>query len=107
MRRIHFSLARLMGFVLVACCVIASLRVASKLLADAILFPTLGIMAMAILGAVYRAGNRRAFWLGFALFGWGYMALSSEFWWAAAAPQTNRHELITTQILNRFDVSVR
>ena len=33
---------------------------------------TLGLLAVAVLGVVYRREERRAWWLGFALFGWGF-----------------------------------
>ncbi len=54
---------------------------------------------MAILGVVYRRGAGRAFWLGYALFGWGYMALASVTWWDRDA---NRPELVTTMLLDRL-----
>lgn len=34
---------------------------------------TLGLLLAAVLAAVYRAGAHRAFWIGFALFGWAYI----------------------------------
>jgi hypothetical protein len=37
---------------------------------------TLTILLISILLTIHRTGSRRAFWLGFALFGWGYLALS-------------------------------
>ena len=36
---------------------------------------TCGILTLGVVGAIYRQGTRRAWWLGFSLFGWGYMAL--------------------------------
>jgi hypothetical protein len=41
---------------------------------------TLAVLSFAILGVVYRREAQRAFWLGFALLGWGYMTLASSFW---------------------------
>jgi hypothetical protein len=37
---------------------------------------TLVALLMSILLAMHRTEKRRAFWLGFALFGWAYMALT-------------------------------
>jgi hypothetical protein len=33
------------------------------------------VLFTAVLGAIYRTGGTRAFWLGFALFGWGFLLL--------------------------------
>jgi hypothetical protein len=33
------------------------------------------LLLWAILAATYQCGNRRAFWLGFSVFGWGYLVL--------------------------------
>jgi hypothetical protein len=100
MRRIQFSIARLMGIVLIICCGLASLRFASKPISSAILLLTFGILSTAILGVVYRQGSRRAFWLGFALFGWGYMALTSGFWWDVMG---TKPDLVTTYLLDVVD----
>lgn len=35
----------------------------------------LAILLGSILGAIYRTGSRRAFWIGFALFGWTYILI--------------------------------
>jgi len=34
------------------------------------------LLLIAILGTIYRTGRRRAFWVGFLTFGWGYVILS-------------------------------
>ena len=66
-------------------------------MAGAVLLLTLGAFALAVLAVVYRRGERRAFWLGFALFGWGYMALTAGAWWDRGA---DRPTLITSLILD-------
>lgn len=96
MRKLRFSLATGAAFVSVAALVLASLRLATRIWAGSVLMLTLAILAFAILGVVYRGGGDRAFWLGFALPGWGYMALSSEFWWDHT---TIRPHLSTTSLL--------
>src|SRR5262245_60138021 len=40
-----------------------------------VFYATLILLFSAIMGVVYRRGAARAFWLGFALFGWGYWLL--------------------------------
>ncbi len=44
--------------------------------------PFLVIMSLtAILGLMFRRGRKRAFWTGFALFGWVYLTLNLFFFW--------------------------
>jgi hypothetical protein len=54
----------------------AALREADDLWGSGLFSLTLGLLLAAVLLAVHRTGARRAFWLGFALFGWGYLSLS-------------------------------
>jgi hypothetical protein len=79
-RSIRFSIAGLMGIVVVAAVGLAALRNASETWAGMILLLTCGVLALAVVGVVCRAGSERAWWLGFALFGWGYLVLAFGFW---------------------------
>ncbi|MHC4178427.1 MAG: hypothetical protein ACYSWU_13020 [Planctomycetota bacterium] len=86
-----FGLLVLVAFVSVAC---AALVYASLWWAS--ICPTGAVIAqlVAVLGVVYRRGSARAFWLGFAVLGWGYLLL-------AFAPGLDRHvgyRLITTKL---------
>src|SRR5215208_6439046 len=85
MGRFRVTLAGLMGVVVVLGVGLAALKNASNEWAGAVRLMTLGMLAAAILEAVYSRGARRAWWLGFALFGWGYEALASAPW---SSPQT-------------------
>src|SRR4051794_11127912 len=76
MRPPRYSLAGLLGLVLVAAIGMAGLRYASEAWASVIFVLTCGTLALGIVGVVRRQGPPRAWWLGFALFGWGYMALA-------------------------------
>jgi hypothetical protein len=78
---------------------LASLRFPSGAAAAAVLLVTQATLAFAILAVVYRAGEGRAFWLGFALFGWGYMALTWESWWGHGA---DRPEMLTSIVLDHL-----
>lgn len=71
-----FSIATLMSAVLVCAIAAAALRSGSENWASALVFVTVGILAVSLLGALERTGNRRAYWRGFALFGWGYLLLA-------------------------------
>ncbi len=82
MTRPRVSIAGLMAVVLFCGIGIAAVRSASPLWAGVVVTATLGVMASAILGAIFRQGERRAFWVGFALFGWGYLTLAFGPWFA-------------------------
>jgi hypothetical protein len=69
----HVTILGLMSFVLI-CGVGTAALAASTTLWDGVVFSsTLLILLSSILLAVY---GRRAFWLGFALFGWAYLVAS-------------------------------
>src|SRR4051794_21863807 len=80
MSRLRMSLAGLMVLVLVLGIGIAALRDASETWAGIVLLLTLGLLVVSILGVIYRNGGRRAWWLGFGIFGWGYVALTLAPW---------------------------
>jgi hypothetical protein len=80
MNRPRISLAGLMVLVVVLGFGFAALRDASETWAGIVLLLTLGLLGVSILGVVYRREARRAWWVGFALFGWGYVALTLAPW---------------------------
>ncbi len=99
MARLRFSVAGMMMLLLVLGLVLASLRFTSESAAAAVLLVTQAILTFAILAIVYRAGEGRAFWVGFALFGWGYMALTWESW---IGRSVDRPEMITSIVLDHL-----
>jgi len=68
------SIAGLMGIVLIVSFGLAVMRQATPVLAGLMSLATCGVLALAVVGVVCRKAER-AWWLGFALFGWGYLAL--------------------------------
>jgi len=84
MRMPRFSIGGLMGVVLVASIGLAALRSASEIWAGVMFLVTCGMLALAVVGVVCRRDEKRAWWLGFALFGWGYLALA--FWSSEQLP---------------------
>ncbi len=76
MRKIRVSIARLMGAVLIAAVGFAALRNLSDAWAGLMLMLTCGVLLMGVVGAVCQGPHERAWWLGFALFGFGYLALT-------------------------------
>ncbi len=72
----RFSIAGLMGVVLVAAIGVAALRDASVTWAGVMFLLTCGLLALAVVGLVCRGNSERAWWLGVCLFGWGYVKLA-------------------------------
>jgi hypothetical protein len=93
MRKVRFSIAGLMVAVAVSALVSAGLRSANAAaFAGAMLMLTSGVLGLAIVGVVSRRGNERTWWLGFTLFGCGYLVLA--FW-----TENGFHSLPTTSLL--------
>ena len=73
MRSIRFSIAGLMGVVLLVAIGFAALRNPSENWAGVVLLATLAALGIAMVGAFCRSGATRGGFLGFAVFGWIYM----------------------------------
>jgi len=76
MNRIRFTIASQLVVVLLVAVGFAALRETSDLWDGGVFTLALAVLLVSILFAVHRTGSERAFWLGFALFGWGYLGLS-------------------------------
>jgi hypothetical protein len=98
MKRIRFNIASLLGVIMVLGVGFAALRESTELWESGIFTLTLAALLISILFAIHRAGKRRAFWLGFAVFGWFYMGL-------ALVPSIESR-LITTKTLTFLDSKV-
>lgn len=75
----RFSIAGLMGVVLVAAIGTAALRIPTGVWAGVMMLVAGGVLVLAVIGALCRTGKERAWWLGFSLFGWAYILWSSPF----------------------------
>jgi hypothetical protein len=80
MSRFRISLATLLGIVAVVALGLAGMTSASRLATAALATVTLALLLAAILAAWLLAGSDRAFWVGFALFGWTYLVLVNSDW---------------------------
>lgn len=76
MKRIRFNIASLLVVVLVVAVSFAGLREATELWDSGLFTLTLVVLLVSILLAIHRTEKRRAYWLGFALFGWIYLGLT-------------------------------
>jgi hypothetical protein len=76
MKRIRFNIASLLVIIFIHGVGLAALRESSDLWDSGIFTVTIGVLLISILLAVHRIESRRAFWIGFALFGSIYLGLS-------------------------------
>ena len=76
MRRFRFNIASLLVIVFILGVGFAALREASALWESGLFTLTLGVLLTSILLAIHRTEKRRAFWMGFAIFGWIYLGLT-------------------------------
>jgi hypothetical protein len=97
-KRIRFNIASLLGVIFIFGVGIAALRESTDLWESGIFTLTLAALLISILLVVRRTEKRRAFWMGFAVFGWIYLAL-------ALMPSTESR-LITTRALAYLDSKV-
>jgi hypothetical protein len=71
-RSISFSLAQLLGAIAVIAMFVAAIVNPGGIWSAFCQLFVFGILAYAVLSVIYRTGASRAFWIGFALFGWGF-----------------------------------
>jgi hypothetical protein len=97
------SIAGLMGLVVVAAIGLAGLRTNSSLWAGVVFLLTCGVLALAAIAAISRRDSERAWWLGVAIFGWGYLALV----FASSDYDGVRPQLPTSLALIKLDSKLR
>jgi hypothetical protein len=95
MRDPRFNIASMLGAISFVAVGFAALREATDQWDSGLFSLTLGLLLNAVLLAVHRTEARRAFWIGFALFGWGYLSLSLI--------SSTESRLITTQALTYLE----
>ena len=76
MRDFRFNIVSILGAIVFVGFGFAALRQADDLWNSSLFSLTIGLLLAAVLLAIYRTEARRAFWIGFALFGWGYSSVS-------------------------------
>ena len=77
MRRFRFTIAGLIVFIVICAFAFAALKEATDVWEHAVFNLTLLAMVTAVLLAIHRKAERRAFWVGFVLFGGCYLTLST------------------------------
>jgi hypothetical protein len=76
MRRFRVHIGTLVVAMMLLGVGLAALREPNEIWDHSIFSITLGVLLISILLAIHRTDQTRAFWLGFALFGWTYLGLS-------------------------------
>jgi hypothetical protein len=76
MPRLRYNITGALGAILFVAVGFAALREADELWDSWLFSLTLGLLLFAVLLAAHRTGDRRAFWIGFTLFGWGYLSFT-------------------------------
>jgi hypothetical protein len=71
----RISISGLMFLVILVALAFAAFRNPTELWAGSLFALTLGMLLLAPVGVAYRGGDKRLFWVGFAVFGYGYLAL--------------------------------
>ena len=98
MRRFRFHIGAIAILILVLGVGFAALRESNETWDSSIFSLTVVVLSIAVLLAVHRIEKRRAFWLGFAVFGSAYLAIS-------LVPSIESR-LITTKALTFLDSKV-
>jgi hypothetical protein len=76
MRNLRFNIASILGVILCLAIGFAALRESNDYWDSGLFTLTLGVLLVSVLLSIHRSEVKQAFWIGFALFGWGYLGLS-------------------------------
>jgi hypothetical protein len=98
MKRIRFTIGGLLTVIFCVAVATAALRASTDLWENAVFSTTLFVLATSTLLAVHRTGGKRAFWLGFVVFGGVYLS-------ASVMPSIDSR-LLTTQGLTYLDSKI-
>ena len=92
---LRYSLAGLVGVILLVSVYLAALRQSSTWAAELALTLSIGLLTAGLLWAIFRPFPERWFWIGFELAGWGYLLVAFSSW-SQARLETH---LITTRLV--------
>src|SRR5262245_21166133 len=96
----RFSLISLMAIVALLAVTFAALRTSSDIWASVLFNIVILMLFTSVLGAIYSVKDRRAFWVGFAVVGWGY-------WLMAHVPWTAKEYLLSTSLVQSLHSSLQ
>jgi hypothetical protein len=91
--RLSFSLLGGMLFIFFAAICIAALTSPAPMTSAVMDTIRLCFLFASILGGVLQRSQERAFWTGFAVFGWGFLGLAHVHWWGRPPLLVTSHRL--------------
>jgi hypothetical protein len=104
MKRLQVSILTLI--LIIAACAMAfmALRTASDFWLSALYTFTTVLLLVAVIAARFRRGGEKAFWFGFAVFGWGFFLLGYGPWRTATSDPTEQRvplnrNLVTSKVI--------
>jgi hypothetical protein len=106
MRRPRFTIASLLGIVLFLAVGLAGLRAATDAWDSGVLGVTLTILLVSVLLFIHRTGIKRAYWLGFSLFGWVYLVMGLVPPIEARLPTTKALAFLDSKVTGRIVTSI-
>src|SRR5579883_3392587 len=93
--RFRVSIAGLMAFVAIAGLGMVGLKEGTEFWASTAFTVTILILAGSVLSVAYSRGARRATWIGFAVFGWGYLIWNLGPWSDSGLPKPLTNPLLS------------
>jgi hypothetical protein len=90
-----FSIRIMMGAIIAVAISLTALRNANEIWAGMIMLVVVAAIGIAVLGAIFLQGHKQAWWVGFGLFGGGYLAFAVGPWFI----NTFQPILSTTHVL--------
>jgi MFS family permease len=105
MKRLQVSIAAITLIVVACAMALTALRTASDFWLSALYTFTTVLLLVAVIAARFRRGNEKAFWFGFAVFGWGLFLLGYGPWRTSAFDPRKQinvpldRNLITTRVI--------
>jgi hypothetical protein len=96
MQKFRFSLTSLLGSVFVAAIGCAALARPTEAWATAVVSMSVGVLFVALVRLIYVERARRAFWVGFAICGWGYLLMARV---VMTFPGADADLLVTSRLL--------
>jgi hypothetical protein len=101
MMRLRFNIGTLLAVVVFLAVAFAALREATAPWESGVFTLTVAMLLAGVLLSVHRTGRGRAFWIGFALFGWTYLAAGLIPWIEPRLLTTKGLEFLDSKIPGR------
>jgi hypothetical protein len=98
MPKLRLSIGTILKWIALLGIGFAALKNSSQWWANGLLLGDVCLCVFALMSIGYRSGARRAFWIGFALFGWAYLILA----FAPGVREMAKPHLVSTKLLQKM-----